>query len=67
MCRIRFPGTLLLDLKNQHPDQKWELHGVDIGSSLFPPKTPELDLRQHDIKEPFPPTWGWLNRFDIIH
>lgn len=54
-------------MKTQHPDQDWELHGVDIGSSLFPPISSELDLRQHDIKEPFPTGWGWANSFDVIH
>ncbi|KAL8687135.1 MAG: hypothetical protein Q9218_006608 [Villophora microphyllina] len=60
-------GTWLLDLPTHHPTQPWELHGVDIGSSLFPPKRPGLDLRQHDIREPFPSSWGWSNYFDVIH
>lgn len=63
-----FPGTWLLDLKTQHPSHQWELHGVDIGSSLFPPPNKsELDLRQHDIREPFPPAWRWSDYFDVIH
>ncbi|KAL8834779.1 MAG: hypothetical protein Q9176_007297 [Flavoplaca citrina] len=61
------PGTLLLDLKTQHPTHQWELHGVDIGSSLFPQNRPELDLRKHDIREPFPPAWQWSDHFDVVH
>ncbi|KAL8981826.1 MAG: hypothetical protein Q9205_003505 [Flavoplaca limonia] len=60
-------GTWLLDLKTQHPTHQWELHGVDIGSSLFPQNRPELDLRKHDIREPFPPAWQWSDHFDVIH
>ncbi|KAI4251097.1 MAG: hypothetical protein LQ352_005064 [Teloschistes flavicans] len=60
-------GTWLLDLQTQHPEHIWELHGVDIGSSLFPPKRPDLDLRQHDIRQAFPSAWGWSNYFDVIH
>jgi SAM-dependent methyltransferase len=67
MGRVCILGTWLLDLKSQHPDQNWELHGVDIGSSLFPPRTSELELRQHDIKACFPPAWGWHDHFDVIH
>ncbi|KAL9596516.1 MAG: hypothetical protein Q9219_005737 [cf. Caloplaca sp. 3 TL-2023] len=60
-------GTWLLDLKIQHPDHDWKLHGVDIGSSLFPPVECGLDLRQHDIRQPFPSAWGWSNFFDVVH
>ncbi|KAL8996933.1 MAG: hypothetical protein Q9188_006449 [Gyalolechia gomerana] len=60
-------GTWLLDLKTQHSTHQWELHGVDIGSSLFPPGQSVLDLRQHDIRKPFPSAWDWSNSFDVIH
>lgn len=40
---------------------------MDIGSSLFPPSNHGLDLRQHDIRKPFPSSWNWSNTFDIIH
>ena len=60
-------GTWLLDLQNQHPKYEWELHGVDIGSTLFPPKSANLDLREHDIREPYPSNWGWEDYFDVIH
>lgn len=66
-CRMQTLGTWLLDLKHQHPDQHWELHGVDIGSSLFPSKTSELDLRQCDIKEQSPSTRGRHGSLDLIH
>jgi Methyltransferase domain len=59
-------GTWLLDVQSQHASHDWELHGVDIGSALFPPFS-SLDLRQHDIQKPYPPGWNWSNSFDIIH
>lgn len=48
-----------------------ELHGVDIGSDLFPASegttNPEVDLRSHDIRTPFPPSWNWSSTFDVIN
>lgn len=43
-----------------------DLHGVDIGSSLFR-NHPSLDLRQHDIRQPFPESWRWSDSFDLVH
>ena len=62
-------GTWLLDLKTLHPQQDWELYGVDIGSTLFPKlaSSQALDLREHDLKQPFPASWDWSNYFDVIH
>jgi hypothetical protein len=59
-------GTWLLDVPRQLPTFDLELFGVDIGSSLFPPKSP-ADLRAHDIRTPFPESWDWKGRFDVIH
>ncbi|KAK1253848.1 hypothetical protein MKX07_001925 [Trichoderma sp. CBMAI-0711] len=60
-------GTWLRDLPRQLPDHKLELHGVDIGSTLFPPPSADVDLREHDIRKPFPASWGWQSSFDVIH
>ncbi|KAL2792988.1 methyltransferase family protein [Aspergillus keveii] len=59
-------GTWLLDLPRQLPTFDLDLFGVDIGSSLFPPKSP-ADLRAHDIRTPFPESWKWKGKFDVIH
>jgi len=42
------------------------LHGADLGSSLFR-SDPRLDLREHDVRTPFPESWGWKNSFDLVH
>ncbi|KAB8077925.1 S-adenosyl-L-methionine-dependent methyltransferase [Aspergillus leporis] len=59
-------GTWLRDIASQYPEHSFLLHGVDIASHLFP-NTVDLDLRQHDIRQPFPDAWGWTGSFDIIH
>ncbi|RMJ24265.1 Methyltransferase [Aspergillus sp. HF37] len=59
-------GTWLLDLAGDYPQKQLGLHGIDIGSSLFL-ANPHLDLRQHDLLQPFPETWAWENLFDVIH
>lgn len=61
-----FLGTWLLDLAGDYPQKQLGLHGIDIGSSLFL-ANPHLDLRQHDLLQPFPETWAWENLFDVIH
>jgi SAM-dependent methyltransferase len=64
-------GTWLRDLPRQYPGWKLDLHGIDIGASLFPIEHTQsyspVDLRTHDVTEPFPSTWGWSNSFDVIH
>ncbi|KAL8736868.1 MAG: hypothetical protein Q9181_002259 [Wetmoreana brouardii] len=40
------------------------LRVLDSGCADGPPK---LDLRQHDIREPFPAAWSWSDCFDVIH
>lgn len=64
-------GTWLRDLARKLPNHNLDLHGVDIGSTLFPPSTPGIeplvDLREHDIRTPFPPSWNWKSTFDVIH
>lgn len=59
-------GTWLRDLPSQYPDLALDLYGVDIGSDLFPQNS-TVDLRAHNIIEPFPPSWEWNGRFDVIH
>lgn len=59
-----------MDLPRLYPEQEWSLHGVDIGSALFPPKTgpyASLDLRAHDIRSPIPEDWSWTGSFDFVH
>ncbi|EAQ87473.1 hypothetical protein CHGG_04092 [Chaetomium globosum CBS 148.51] len=63
-------GTWLLDLPRLYPQHEWSLHGVDIGSSLFPPKVgpcAALDLREFDIRSPTPPDPSWTQGFDLVH
>ncbi|KAH6632430.1 hypothetical protein F5144DRAFT_533970 [Chaetomium tenue] len=63
-------GTWLLDLPLLYPQHEWSLHGVDIGSSLFPPKVgpyAALDLREFDIRSPTPPEPSWTQGFDLVH
>jgi SAM-dependent methyltransferase len=43
------------------------LHGVDIGSSLFGENNGDIDLRSHNVIEPFPGSFGWEDSFDVIH
>jgi hypothetical protein len=59
-------GTWLLDLPRQLPTFDLELFGADIGSSLFPAAS-TADLRAHDIRTPFPDSWQWESKFDVIH
>ncbi|CEJ54140.1 hypothetical protein PMG11_00462 [Penicillium brasilianum] len=59
-------GTWLLDLARDYPQKQLALHGIDIGSHLFL-ANPHLDLRQHDLLQSFPDSWGWKEHFDIIH
>ncbi|KAI9785431.1 MAG: hypothetical protein M1816_000400 [Peltula sp. TS41687] len=58
-------GTWLVDLNTQEGD-RLDLHGVDLSDRLFL-SHPDLDLRVHDIREPFPSLWGWMNTFDLVH
>ena len=63
-------GTWLLDLPRLYPEHEWSLHGVDIGSTLFPPKVgpyAALDLREFDIRSPTPPEPSWTGGFDLVH
>ncbi|KAJ6441380.1 methyltransferase family protein [Purpureocillium lavendulum] len=64
-------GLWLRDLRNQLPGHRLDLFGVDIGSTLFPPREATtgavVDLRSHDIRTPFPPNWAWGSKFDVIH
>ncbi|KAL3462224.1 methyltransferase family protein [Aspergillus heterothallicus] len=59
-------GTWLQDLPRQLSSFNLELFGVDIGSSLFPPSS-MADLRAHDIRTPFPKSWDWEEKFNVIH
>ncbi|MCJ1258534.1 hypothetical protein MMC24_006367 [Lignoscripta atroalba] len=58
-------GTWLVDTASEFP-HGLSLHGVDLSSQLFQ-SNPGLDLRAHDIREPFPQSWGWSNAFDLVH
>ncbi|RDH39413.1 hypothetical protein BDQ94DRAFT_165127 [Aspergillus welwitschiae] len=63
-------GTWLRSLAEHYPNQKWSLHGIDIGSALFPPPSadgPIVDLQKHDIREPIPEHLHPPEIFDIIH
>lgn len=63
-------GTWLLELPRLYPQHEWSLHGVDIGSTLFPPKVgpyAALDLREFDIRSPTPPDPSWEQGFDLVH
>src|SRR5438105_3833067 len=63
-------GTWLLDLPGLYPQYEWSLHGVDIGSALFPPNTgpyASLDLHELDARAPPPPGLGWESTFDLVH
>jgi SAM-dependent methyltransferase len=53
-------------LAREYPQKQLSLHGIDIGSTLFL-ANPHLDLRQHDLLQPFPESWNWKDSFDIIH
>ncbi|KAB8226887.1 hypothetical protein ETB97_004439 [Aspergillus alliaceus] len=59
-------GVWLRDMVQQYPDHSFALYGVDIASQLFP-KNVIHDLRYHDIRLPFPDSWGWEDSFDIVH
>ena len=64
-------GTWLTDLaglerSSASSRKELSLHGVDLGSALFR-KDPRLDLREHDVRKPFPESWGWKNSFDLVH
>lgn len=59
-------GTWLKDLNSQHGNQL-DLYGVDLSAHLFPRNQDDVDLRAHDIREPFPPEWKWSNTFDCVH
>jgi SAM-dependent methyltransferase len=63
---LTIQGTWLKDLGIIYPQIKFHLHGVDIGSDLFP-KHSNIDLRQHNITTPFPTSWEWNDSFDVIH
>lgn len=63
-------GTWLRSLAEHYPNQKWSLHGIDIGSALFPPPSadgPIVDLQKHDVREPIPEHLHLPETFDIIH
>lgn len=59
-------GTWLKDLGILYPQIKFDRHGVDIGSDLFPQHS-NIDLRPHNITTPFPASWEWNDSFDVIH
>ncbi|KAF7589917.1 hypothetical protein BBP40_003535 [Aspergillus hancockii] len=59
-------GTWLREMAAQYPEYTFALHGVDIASHLFP-KNVDLDLRQHDVRQPFPDGWEWKGSFDFVH
>jgi hypothetical protein len=59
-------GTWLRDLADIYPSIKFSLHGVDIGSTLFPAES-SIDLRAHNLTLPFPSAWGWDSSFDLVH
>ncbi|RAH62813.1 methyltransferase family protein [Aspergillus piperis CBS 112811] len=63
-------GTWLRSLAQHYPNQKWSLHGIDIGSALFPPPSadgPIVDLQKHDIRKPIPKHLHLPESFDIVH
>ncbi|ORY63586.1 S-adenosyl-L-methionine-dependent methyltransferase [Pseudomassariella vexata] len=64
-------GHWLRDLRKQIPDRQMELHGIDIAPALFPPQPAQaasgIELRAHNVTQPFPASWAWKNSFDIIH
>lgn len=63
-------GTWLLDLPRLYPQHEWSLHGVDIGSAIFPPRVgpyASLDLREFDIRSSAPPDPSWEQSFDLVH
>ncbi|GKZ42338.1 hypothetical protein AbraIFM66951_001421 [Aspergillus brasiliensis] len=63
-------GTWLRSLAVHYPNQKWSLHGIDIGSALFPPPSPDgpvVDLQKHDIRKPIPGYLYLPESFDIVH
>jgi len=61
-------GTWLRDLPRQLSHRRLSLHGVDIGEALFPNSNDRMvDLKQHNVTQPFPQSFGWQNSFDIIH
>jgi SAM-dependent methyltransferase len=65
-------GFWLRDLARQLPSKDLALFGVDIGSALFPApgaaaSGPQAQLRSHDIRTPFPESWGWKDNFDVVH
>jgi SAM-dependent methyltransferase len=63
-----FIGTWLRDLPRQLSHRELSLHGVDIGEALFPTsKGRTVDLKQHNITQPFPEIFSWHNSFDIVH
>ncbi|KAE8148716.1 putative methyltransferase [Aspergillus avenaceus] len=58
-------GTWLADLAGtDRPDLK--LYGVDLGKALFR-SDPRLQLREHDLCNAIPQSWGWKNSFDLVH
>lgn len=58
-------GTWLADLSDT-VRRNLELFGVDLGKEQFR-KDSSMQLQEHDIREPFPATWGWENSFDLVH
>lgn len=59
------PGTWLADLNKFHSGNL-SAHGIDLCENIFR-KNLFLDLRAHDIRKPFPESWGWKNTFDLVH
>lgn len=58
-------GTWLADLGFRNPNVL-KLYGVDLTGQLFQ-VNPDLDLRAHDVRIPFPLSWGWSSKFDLVH
>lgn len=68
---LTFVGFWLRDLPRQLPSHHLELYGVDIGSDLFPAPDEsaihKVELRSHDVRTPFPHSWDWSSKFDVIN
>ncbi|ODM21791.1 hypothetical protein SI65_02635 [Aspergillus cristatus] len=58
-------GTWLADLARAGRSDL-DLHGIDLDSALFRPD-PRLHLQKHDVRKPFPETWGFKSSFDLVH
>ncbi|KAF2150681.1 putative methyltransferase [Myriangium duriaei CBS 260.36] len=68
--KLTLKGTWLADLggfeRSPYSLSDLSLHGVDLSGALFRQDI-RLDLRQHNLRDPFPKSWGWSNSFDLVH